>query len=54
MGMLGHNCFDVSLRFVSPGYLGLLSGMIVNLARGKPLRCTRRGLGAGGGPPITS
>ncbi|MFA6317929.1 MAG: tetratricopeptide repeat protein, partial [Elusimicrobiota bacterium] len=38
MGMLGHNCFDVSLRFVSSGvYLGLLSGMIVNLARGKAL-----------------
>lgn len=38
MGMLGHNCFDVSLRFVSSGvYLGLLSGLIVNLARGKAL-----------------
>ncbi len=38
MGMLGHNFFDVSLRFVSSGvYLGLLSGMIVNLARGKAL-----------------
>ncbi|MBI5883232.1 MAG: O-antigen ligase family protein, partial [Elusimicrobia bacterium] len=38
MGMLGHNCFDVSLRFVSSGvYLGLLSGMIVNLSRGKAL-----------------
>lgn len=38
MGMLGHNFFDVSLRFVSSGvYLGLLSGMIVNLARGKGL-----------------
>jgi O-antigen ligase/tetratricopeptide (TPR) repeat protein len=38
MGMLGHNCFDVSLRFVSSGvYLGLLSGTIVNLARGKAL-----------------
>lgn len=38
MGMLGHNCFDVSLRFVSSGvYLGLLSGFIVNLARGKAL-----------------
>lgn len=38
MGMLGHNLFDVSLRFVSSGvYLGLLSGMIVNLARGKAL-----------------
>ena len=34
MGMLGHNCFDVSMRFVSSGvYLGLLSGMVVNLAR---------------------
>ncbi len=38
MGMLGHNCFDVSLRFVSSGvYLGLLSGLIVNIARGKAL-----------------
>ncbi|MEK7234260.1 MAG: O-antigen ligase family protein [Elusimicrobiota bacterium] len=38
MGMLGHNCFDVSLRFVSSGvYLGLLSGIIVNVARGKAL-----------------
>lgn len=38
MGMLGHNCFDVSMRFVSSGvYLGLLSGMVVNLARGKGL-----------------
>ncbi len=38
MGMLGHNFFDVSLRFVSSGvYLGLLTGMIVNLARGRGL-----------------
>ena len=38
MGMLGHNFFDVSLRFVSSGvYLGLLSGVIVNLARGRGL-----------------
>ena len=38
MGMLGHNFFDVSLRFVSSGvYLGLLSGMIVNIARGQGL-----------------
>ena len=38
MGMLGHNFFDVSLRFVSSGiYLGLLSGLIVNLARGRAL-----------------
>lgn len=38
MGMLGHNLFDVSMRFVSSGvYLGLLSGMIVTLARGKGL-----------------
>lgn len=38
MGMLGHNCFDVSLRFVSSGvYFGLLSGLVVNLARGKAL-----------------
>ncbi len=37
-GMLGHNFFDVSLRFVSSGvYLGLLSGMIVNVARGRAL-----------------
>jgi O-antigen ligase len=38
MGMLCHNFFDVSLRFVSSGiYLGLLSGMIVALARGSAL-----------------
>ncbi|MHB2025235.1 MAG: O-antigen ligase family protein [Elusimicrobiota bacterium] len=38
LGMLGHNFFDVSMRFVSSGvYLGLLSGMIVNLARGRGL-----------------
>jgi len=38
MGMLGHNFFDVSMRFVSSGvYLGLLSGMVVNLSRGKGL-----------------
>lgn len=38
MGMLGHNFFDVSMRFVSSVvYLGLLSGMIVNLARGRGL-----------------
>jgi O-antigen ligase/tetratricopeptide (TPR) repeat protein len=37
-GMLGHNNFDVSLRFVSSGvYLGLLAGLIVNVARGKAL-----------------
>src|SRR3569832_2236110 len=37
-GMLGHNFFDVSLRFVSSGvYLGLLSGMNVNVARGRAL-----------------
>jgi len=37
-GMLGHNFFDVSLRFVSSGvYLGLLSGMIVVVARGRAL-----------------
>lgn len=37
-GMLGHNNFDVSLRFVSSGvYLGLLAGVIVNVARGKAL-----------------
>ena len=38
MGMLGHNFFDVSMRFVSSGvYLGLLSGMIVALSRGQGL-----------------
>jgi O-antigen ligase/tetratricopeptide (TPR) repeat protein len=37
-GMLAHNFFDVSLRFVSSGvYLGLLSGMIVTVARGRAL-----------------
>lgn len=37
-GMLAHNFFDVSMRFVSSGvYLGLLSGMVVNLARGAAL-----------------
>ena len=37
-GMLLHNFFDVSMRFVSSGvYLGLLSGMIVNLSRGMSL-----------------
>ncbi|MBI4371715.1 MAG: O-antigen ligase family protein [Elusimicrobia bacterium] len=37
-GMLGHNFFDVSLRFVSSGvYLGLLSGLIVNVSRGRAL-----------------
>jgi|CXWL01.1.fsa_nt_gi putative inorganic carbon (HCO3(-)) transporter len=37
-GMLGHNNFDVSMRFVSSGvYLGLLSGLIVNVARGRAL-----------------
>lgn len=37
-GMLAHNFFDVSLRFVSSGvYLGLLSGTIVNVARGRAL-----------------
>jgi O-antigen ligase/tetratricopeptide (TPR) repeat protein len=38
MGMLGHNFFDVSMRFVSSGvYLGLLSGVIVALSRGQSL-----------------
>ena len=38
-GMLAHNAFDVSMRFVSSGvYLGLLSGLIVNLARGNSLQ----------------
>ncbi len=37
-GMLAHNFFDVSLRFVSSGvYLGLLSGVVVNLSRGVAL-----------------
>jgi len=37
-GMLAHNTFDVSMRFVSSGvFLGLLSGMVVNLARGSSL-----------------
>lgn len=37
-GMLGHNFFDVSLRFVSSGvFLGLLSGLIVNVSRGRAL-----------------
>jgi len=35
IAMLLHNFFDVSMRFVSSGvYLGLLSGMVVNLSRG--------------------
>lgn len=38
LGMLSHNFFDVSMRFVSSGvYLGLLSGLVVNLARGHAL-----------------
>jgi tetratricopeptide (TPR) repeat protein/O-antigen ligase len=37
-GMLAHNLFDVSMRFVSSGvYLGLLSGIIINLSRGSSL-----------------
>jgi len=37
-GMLAHNTFDVSMRFVSSGiYFGLLSGVIVNLSRGRSL-----------------
>ncbi len=54
MGMLGHNFFDVSLRFVSSGvYLGLLSGMVVNLSRGKALYELHdmRDSGATGAPP---
>lgn len=58
MGMLGHNFFDVSLRFVSSGvYLGLLSGTIVNLARGKALyelhdsRAAEAQAAANGAPP---
>jgi len=38
LGMLAHNFTDVSMRFVSSGiYLGLLPGVIVNLARGHAL-----------------
>lgn len=37
-GMLLHNFFDVSMRFVSSGvYLGMLSGLIVNFSRGMSL-----------------
>jgi len=37
-GMLAHNLFDVSMRFVSSGvYLGLLAGLVVNLSRGVSL-----------------
>src|SRR5208282_6215908 len=53
-GMLGHNCFDVSLRFVSSGvYLGLLSGMIVNVSRGRALYelHSRPAAPAGAAPP---
>jgi tetratricopeptide (TPR) repeat protein/O-antigen ligase len=38
LAMLAHNFTDVSMRFVSSGiYLGLLPGVIVNLARGHAL-----------------
>jgi len=38
LGMLIHNFTDVSMRFVSSGiYLGLLPGVIINLARGRAL-----------------
>lgn len=38
LGMLSHNFFDVSMRFVSSGiYLGLLSGLVINLSRGHAL-----------------
>ncbi|HAH30913.1 MAG TPA: hypothetical protein DCL44_01215 [Elusimicrobia bacterium] len=38
LGMLIHNTTDVSMRFVSSGiFLGLLPGVIVNLARGQAL-----------------
>ncbi|MBI4656696.1 MAG: tetratricopeptide repeat protein [Elusimicrobia bacterium] len=38
LGMLAHNFVDVSMRFVSSGvYLGLLPGIIINLARGHAL-----------------
>ncbi|MBI4056464.1 MAG: O-antigen ligase family protein [Elusimicrobia bacterium] len=38
LGMMAHNFFDVSLRFVSSGvYFGLLPGVIINLSRGQGL-----------------
>jgi len=38
LGMLFHNFTDVSMRFVSSGiFLGLLPGVIVNLARGQAI-----------------
>lgn len=38
LGMLAHNFTDVSMRFVSSGiFLGLLPGVIINLARGHAL-----------------
>ncbi len=38
LGMLAHNLTDVSMRFVSSGiFLGLLPGVVVNLARGRAL-----------------
>ncbi len=38
LGMLAHNCTDVSMRFVSSGiFFGLLPGVIINLARGRAL-----------------
>ena len=38
LGMLAHNFTDVSMRFVSSGiFLGLLPGIIINLARGRAL-----------------
>ena len=38
LGMLFHNFTDVSMRFVSSGvFLGLLPGVIINLARGQAL-----------------
>ncbi|OGS15248.1 MAG: hypothetical protein A2234_00075 [Elusimicrobia bacterium RIFOXYA2_FULL_58_8] len=38
LGMLAHNLTDVSMRFVSSGiFLGLLPGVIVNIARGRAL-----------------
>jgi len=38
LGMLIHNFTDVSMRFVSSGiFLGLLPGVIINLARGRAL-----------------
>ncbi len=55
IGMLTHNFFDVSMRFVSSGvYLGLLSGMVVNLSRGYPLWWLKAKREAAAAPPPPS